>query len=149
MSRGKIGARWAHEGLASYFETPAGAGWGGIGAVNQTRLLDYRIVANDPRRNNLELIISDRLFYAARSQDEAVEAYGPAWALTYFLMETRFEKLVAYYQVCSQFEDDLSPSSRISEFATIFGDLGPLEREFHRFMETLKTDKDRIREASR
>lgn len=149
LSRGKIGARWAHEGLASYFETPAGAGWGGIGAVNQTRLLDYRIVANDPRRNNLELIISDRLFYAARSQDEAVEAYGPAWALTYFLMETRFEKLVAYYQVCSQFEDDLSPSSRISAFATIFGDLGPLEREFHRFMETLKTDKDRIREASR
>jgi len=149
LSRGKIGARWAHEGLAGYFETPAGAGWGGIGAVNQTRLLDYRIVANDPRRNKLELVISDRLFYVARSQDEAVEAYGPAWALTYFLMETRFEKLVAYYQVCSQFEDDLPPNNRISAFATIFGDVRSLEREFHLFMETLKTDKDRIREASR
>ncbi len=149
LSRGKIGARWAHEGLASYFETPAGAGWGGIGAVNQTRLADYRIVANDPRRNNLELVVSDRLFYTARSQDQAVEAYGPAWALTYFLMETRFEKLVAYYRVCSQFEDDFSQSHRVGAFTEIFGDLESLEREFHSFMETLKTDKDRIREASR
>ena len=149
LPRGRIGARWAHEGLASYFETPAGAGWGGIGAVNQTRFLDYRIVARDPQRNHLELVISDRLFYTARSQDEAVEAYGPAWALTYFLMETRFEKLIAYYQVCSQFEDDLPPSNRITAFTKIFGDLGTLDRELHLFMETLKTDKDRIREASR
>ena len=147
LSRGKIGARWAHEGLASYFETPAGAGWGGIGAVNDSRLSDYRIVSRDPSRNSIELVISDQLFYRARDQGEAVEAYGQAWGLTYFLMETRFEKLVSYYERCSQFENELSPEKRVSVFIEIFGDLRAIEREYHLFMSTLKTDVDRIRES--
>lgn len=147
LSRGKIGARWAHEGLASYFETPAGAGWGGIGAVNDSRLSDYRIVSRDPKRNSIELVISDQLFYQARDQGEAVEAYGQAWGLTYFLMETRFDKLIAYYERCSQFENELSPEKRVSVFIEIFGDLRSIEREYHLFMTTLKTDVDRIRES--
>lgn len=149
MPRGKIGARWAHEGLASYFETPSGAGWGGIGAVNQTRLADYKIVSRDPDRRNLELIISDRLFYTAKNLGEAVEAYGQAWALTYFLMETRFEKLMVYYQKCSHFEDDLPASSRVKAFTEVFGDLRTLEIEFNDFMVSLKSDLDRIRDAAR
>ena len=149
LPRGKIGARWAHEGLASYFETPAGAGWGGIGAVNQTRLADYRIISRDPNRNRLELIISDQLFYVARDLGEAVEAYGQAWALTYFLMETRFDRLLTYYGKCSQFEDDESPANRVAGFVEVFGDLRSLEREFHSFMGTLKSDVDRIRDATR
>jgi Protein of unknown function (DUF1570) len=147
FSRGKIGARWAHEGLASYFETPAGAGWGGIGAVNDSRLSDYRIVSRDPKRNGIELVISDQLFYQARDQEEVVEAYGQAWGLTYFLMETRFDKLIAYYEQCSQFENELSPNKRVSVFFEIFGDLRSLDREYHLFMSTLKTDVDRIRES--
>ena len=149
MPRGIIGARWAHEGLASYFETPSGAGWGGIGAVNQTRLADYKIVSRDPARRNLEWVISDRLFYTARNLGEAVEAYGQAWALTYFLMETRFEKLMVYYQKCSQFENELPASSRIKAFTEVFGDLRPLENEFNDFMASLKSDLDRIRDAAR
>ncbi len=149
LPRGKIGARWAHEGLASYFETPAGAGWGGIGAVNQNRLADFRIVAQDPNRNRLELIISDRLFYTAKDAGEAVEAYGQAWALTYFLMETRFEKLLNYYQKCSGFEDDAPLKERVQVFTEVFGDLRSLELEFYRFMGSLKSDVDRIREVSR
>ncbi len=149
LPRGKIGARWAHEGLASYFETPAGAGWGGIGAVNQTRLADYRVVARDPNRSRLELIVSDQLFYTARDLGEAVEAYGQAWALTYFLMETRFEKLLEYYRMCSEFEDEAPPTKRVQVFSEVFGDLRSLEGEFKGFMETLKSDVDRIRDASR
>ncbi len=149
LPRGKIGARWAHEGLASYFETPAGAGWGGIGAVNQTRLADYRVVARDLNRRRLELIVSDQLFYIARDLGEAVEAYGQAWALTYFLMETRFEKFLVYYRKCSMFEDDAPVAKRVQVFSEVFGDLRSLENEFHRFMETVKSDVDRIREASR
>ena len=149
LPRGKIGARWAHEGLASYFETPAGAGWGGIGAVNQTRLADYRIVARDQGRNRLELIISDRLFYMAKDTGEAVEAYGQAWALTYFLMETRFDKLLVYYEKCSEFEDDMLPVERVRVFTEVFGDLRALEREFHPFMGKLKSDLDRIRDSAR
>ncbi len=149
LPRGKVGARWAHEGLASYFETPAGAGWGGIGAVNQTRLADYRIISRDPNRKRLELIVSDQLFYVARDLGEAVEAYGQAWALTYFLMETRFDKLLSYYQKCSAFEDEESPVRRVSAFVEVFGDLRILEEEFHTFMRTLKSDVDRIRDAAR
>lgn len=149
LPRGKVGARWAHEGLASYFETPAGAGWGGIGAVNQTRLADYRIISRDPNRRRLELIVSDQLFYIARDLGEAVEAYGQAWALTYFLMETRFDKLLNYYQKCSAFEDEESPVRRVAAFVEIFGDLRTLEEEFHSFMRTLKSDVDRIRDAAR
>jgi hypothetical protein len=147
LSRGKIGARWAHEGLASFFETPAGAGWGGIGAVNQTRLTDYRIVSHDPKRSNLELVVSDRLFYNARSLEEAVEAYGQAWGLTYFLMETRFDQLIQYYRRCSEFDNDLPDRNRIAVFIEIFGDLRSLEREYAQFMTTLKSDIDRIRAA--
>jgi hypothetical protein len=149
LPRGKIGARWAHEGLASYFETPAGAGWGGIGAVNQTRLADYRIIARDPRRSQLELIISDELFYIAKDMGQAVEAYGQAWALTYFLMETRFEKLIIYYQKCSTFKDDESTSHRVKTFSEVFGDVRILEEQFRDFMGTLKSDVDRIREAAK
>ena len=149
LPRGKIGARWAHEGLASYFETPAGAGWGGIGAVNKTRLTDYRVISRDPNRNSLKLIVSDRLFSSAKDLGQAVEAYGQAWALTYFLMETRFDKLIVYYQKCSRFEDDLSAESRTKVFIDVFGNLQSLEEEFRSFMETLKSDLDRIRDAAR
>jgi len=149
MPRDKIGARWAHEGLASYFETPAGAGWGGIGAVNQTRLADYHIISRDPKRTPLELVVSDGLFYVATTQEEAVEAYGQAWALTYFLMETRFNKLIEYYKKSTEFDIEASPQLRIDAFTEIFGDMRRLEREFHMFMESLKSDIDRIREAGR
>ncbi len=149
LPRGKVGARWAHEGLASYFETPAGAGWGGIGAVNQTRLADYRIISRDSNRKRLELIVSDQLFYVARDLGEAVEAYGQAWALTYFLMETRFDKLLRYYQKCSAFEDEETPVRRVAAFVEVFGDLRTLEQEFQSFMGTLKSDVDRIRDAAR
>ena len=39
--------RWVHEGLATYFETPNGASWGAIGAVNDSRLKLYRVLASD------------------------------------------------------------------------------------------------------
>ena len=149
LPRGKIGARWAHEGLASYFETPAGAGWGGIGAVNQTRLTDFRIVSRDMHRKNLELIVTDQLFYRARDLEQAVEVYGQAWALTYFLMETRLMKLMDYYAKCSEFEDDFSPAGRLQAFTDVFGDLNALQEEFQGFMSTIKSDLDRIRDAAR
>ena len=149
MPLGKIGSRWAHEGLASYFETPSGAVWGGIGSVNQTRLSDYRKIARDPSRSPLELVVSDGLFYAARTQNQAVEAYGQAWALTYFLMETRFAKLIDYYKKCSHLANDASPRTRVAAFVEIFGEIRLLEREFNTFMKKLKTDEERIQDASR
>jgi len=146
MPTGKIGARWAHEGLASYFETPSGAAWGGVGAVNQNRLADHRKIAADPNRRSLEQIVSDELFYSASGQREAIEAYGQAWALTYYLMETHREKLMEYYKRCSTLEDDATKQTRIDAFEDVFGDLRPIEQGFYGFSRLLKTDLERIRD---
>jgi hypothetical protein len=151
MPRGKLGLTWAHEGLASYFETPAGAGWGGVGAVNATRLSSYRRVARDPTRSSLKLLVSDMLFDAARGQAEVVDAYGNAWALTHFLMENHFEKLVDYYRRCSEVEEDadgkILRSALVDIFNDVFGDMRLLERDFHSYMATLKPDMERMRDA--
>ena len=151
MPRGKLGLTWAHEGLASYFETPAGAGWGGVGAVNATRLRSYRRVARDSERANLELLVSDMLFDVARGQAEVVDAYGNAWALTHFLMENHFEKLVDYYRRCSEVEEDadgkILRSTLVDIFKEVFGDMRLLERDFHGYMATLKPDIERMRDA--
>jgi hypothetical protein len=151
MPRNKLGLRWAQEGLASYFETPAGAGWGGIGAVNRHRLRGYRTVSSDPKRVSLEILISDALFDGAADQNQAVDAYGQAWALTHFLMETHFEKLVDYYRRTSEIQGDddgkIMRKELVQVFEDVFGDIRKLERSFHAYMETLKTNVDRMREA--
>ena len=64
-------------------------------------------------------------------------------------METRFEKLMTYYEKCSGFDDKESTARRVETFFEVFGDLRSLEQEFHGFMGTLKSDVDRIRDAVR
>jgi hypothetical protein len=152
MPRDKIAMRWAHEGLASYFETSSDAGWGGIGAVNQGRLKGYRRVSSDPERAPVELLVSDILFDKASNGRETSDAYGQAWALTHFLMETRGEKLVDYYRKISEIsegEEGIRRSELVDQFKESFGDLTLLQTQWHQYMSELKTDLDRMREAMR
>lgn len=152
MPRDKVAMRWAHEGLASYFETSSDAGWGGIGAVNQGRLKGYRRVSSDPQRAPIEVLVSDLLFDAAKDGRERSDAYGQAWALTHFLMETRSKKLVEYYRKVSEIsesEEGIPREQLIEYFRDAFGDLRDLESQWHRYMESLKTDTERMQAASR
>ncbi|MCU0707663.1 MAG: DUF1570 domain-containing protein [Pirellula sp.] len=152
MPRNKIAMRWAHEGLASYFETSSDAGWGGIGAVNQGRLKGYRRVSSDPQRAPIELLVSDLLFDQAQDGRQRSDAYGQAWALTHFLMETRGETLVDYYQRISELSDSdqgIRRGDLIDHFRDSFGDLRALESQWHQYMVELKTDVDRMRDAMR
>jgi hypothetical protein len=153
MPREKIGLKWAHEGLASYFETPAGTGWVGVGAVNATRLKGFRNLLRDPRRIPLELLISDTLFDEARNREEILDAYGEAWGLTHYLMTKHFEKLVLYYRGISNLEVDeeggISRAKVISIFRETFGDLRVLEQDFHSYANALKTDVQRMSDARR
>jgi hypothetical protein len=152
MPRDKIAMRWAHEGLASYFETSSDAGWGGIGAVNQGRLKGYRRVSSDPNRAPLELLVSDVLFDKASNGRETSDAYGQAWALTHFLMETRGPELVKYYQTLSELsegEQGIRRGDLVESFKESFGDLRLLESQWHAYMGSLKTDIDRMQEAMR
>ena len=152
MPRDKIALRWAHEGLASYFETSSDAGWGGIGAVNQGRLKGYRRVASDPQRASLELLVSDLIFDQAVDGRERADAYGHAWALTHFLMETRSESLIEYYRKISEISESEEGMDRrvlIDQFRECFGDMRLLEGQWHQYMSGLKTDLDRIQEAKK
>ncbi|MFM7975912.1 MAG: DUF1570 domain-containing protein, partial [Pirellula sp.] len=148
MPRNKVALRWAHEGLASYFETSSDAGWGGIGAVNEGRLKSYYRVSNDPRRADIGLLVCDGLFDLARNQQQEAEVYGQAWGLTHFLMERHFQELIDYYRKISAIESSSGQVTRgdlVQLFAESFGDLRKLEREWHAYMRELKTDLDRAK----
>jgi hypothetical protein len=97
---------WAHEGLATYFESPSDAAWSGIGSVNKDRLKRYRELALDTRHSNVRFIVSDRIFAKAGTMDALVHGYGQAWALTHFLMNRHFEKLIRYYGLVAAEKSD-------------------------------------------
>jgi len=148
MPRDQIALRWAHEGLASYFETSSDAGWGGIGAVNENRLKSYYRVSSDPRRADIGLLVCDGLFDIARNQQEEAEVYGQAWGLTHFLMERHFEKLIGYYRKISEIQTTHGSITRgqlVELFTDSFGDLRILQSQWHAYMRELKTDLDRAR----
>ena len=145
MPKGKLALAWAHEGLASYFETPDGGGWGGIGAVNKRRLRWYRMLEKETRISNVEFVISDSIFDAALTQDAKVAAYGQAWALTHFLMEFHFEKLMKYYERVGQIPIDeesegIERKKLVTLFQEIFGDMKRIDGDWHDYMRKLRPD---------
>ena len=68
LDREKFMVRWAHEGLASYFESPKEATWAGLTAVNEQRLGYYRILERDPEHSSIEFVVTDRIFDYAGTQ---------------------------------------------------------------------------------
>lgn len=151
LPRDKFIARWVHEGLAAYYESPSEATWAGIGAVNTQRLEYYRALAPDREHSNLEFIVTDRIFDDAASDLATLHAYGQSWALTHFLMDQHFEKLMNFYARMSEEDttDMLVGEWRIRVFEIFsdeFGDLALLEDDWRRYMRSLKTDMQELME---
>ncbi len=149
IPRGRTTLIWAQEGLASYFETPAGAGWGGVGAVNGHRLKWYRALQDHEQFANIEFVVSDRIFDAAQDNADRMAAYGQAWALTHFLMETRFQELLRYYQRISELESSPQgiPRDRLVQvFDETFGDRRLLEQQWRTAMSRLDTNSQKLLE---
>jgi len=129
------------EGLAIFFETPnleSTKGWRSVGSVNRYNLINFRKYL--PRRppGSLETLITDD----KRFSDEATsaDAYAEAWALTYFLLQTRSESYVKYLAKLAEQKPllDTDPQERIKQFKQFFGDeLIGLENEFLRYMRTV------------
>jgi len=138
---------WAAEGLATYFESPKEAAWSGIGAVNEQRLDWYRGLRGDRSHSNIDFIVSDQIFTRAGSHESLLHAYGQSWALTHFLMAEHFPKLVEWYQLVAAkpAQDSLNEQELVELFDQVFGkDRAALDRQWRRYMDSLKTDLEEV-----
>jgi hypothetical protein len=144
---------WAAEGVATYFESPKEAAWAGIGVVNDRRLAWYRALERDTKHSNIDFIVSNQIFMRAGSDIAVTAAYGQAWALTHFLMDRHFDKLMEYYKLAAKREFDESKKldhkeyckNCQSDFDTIFGeDKTELTRQWRAYMDSLKTDLEKV-----
>jgi len=141
---------WVHEGLATYFETPNGAMWSGIGAVNESRLSLYRALERDRVHSNIGFIVGDQIFDYAGSLGARLHGYGQAWALTHFLMEKHFDKFFLFYRRLGELPPDTVLSQEIvnelfDECLQI--DRAILDQQWRGYMASLKTDIELILEG--
>jgi Protein of unknown function (DUF1570) len=138
---------WVHEGLATYFETPDGASWGGIGAVNASRLSLYRGLEFDRLHSNIGFIVGDEIFDFARTTSGTLHGYGQSWALTHFLMEKHFDKFMTFYRRLGELPPDTFLSSEVINQLfdeSIELDRGLLDNQWRLYMRSLKTDVELI-----
>lgn len=143
---------WAHEGLATYFETPAEATWSGVGAVNESRLRYYRALAEDDAHSNIDFVVTDQIFDLAASHGAKLHAYAQAWALTHFLMENHLDGLAKYYALLAQMPPDITLNQEVllKLFDRAFGkDRAAMTLEWRAYMRSLKTDFERAIESAR
>jgi len=133
--------KWVVEGVATLLEAPGireNSSSRSIAArLNQERLIWFRNYARTRRpRGSLKTFLSDdRLFESA-----TLDAYSQAWALSFYLIETRPRKYFAYLRhiAARPPAHGYSPSERVADFAKAFGDnLNLLEADFLRFMDRL------------
>ncbi len=133
--------QWLIEGLGTLFEAP------GIYSsqkyrrqqdrINAGRLADFH--AQTPHRPQgfmPQLISSDELF-----QRDARQAYAQAWALTYWLVETRPRLYAEYLARTATYPPGkiYSSAARIADFTAIFGDNFAMhEARFERFMASVR-----------
>jgi hypothetical protein len=139
---------WVHEGLATFFEAPKGAAWSGIGAVNQSRLDWYRLLAPDRVHSSLDFIVGDQIFDFAGNHVSKVAGYGQAWALTHFLMEKHFDRFLTFYRRLGEMPPDLVLSA--DAVNALFDDCfkgiprRTLDAEWRTYMTGLRTDLELI-----
>ena len=142
-SRMKTPPRWVAEGLGTMFEAPGV--WGSRrhfeqkDRINRTRY--ERFLAHLPNRKSgalAQFVSSERRF---KTNPDA--AYAEAWALTFFLSETRPRQYAQYMAKVARGEGAGAANSveRLKAFTDVFGsDLGMLEAKFLRFYRDLQRE---------
>ena len=132
---------WFSEGIAVYFETPdlrSAKGWAGVGAVNRSRLSQFReYLGSRPPDSLKTLIVTDERF---RDLKQAADTYAEAWALTYFLLRQRPKEYVDYLKMLSQKQPLIEEGAqrRLEEFEKYFGPWKKLDGEFLRSMSRVR-----------
>jgi hypothetical protein len=140
----RIGANplWMVEGLATVFEAPgvrnSRANSGVKSRINADRLIWFGIFAKERRKpKSLETFLAgDDLF-----RTNPLDAYSQAWALTFYLFETRPREYAQYLRTVAARNplEDYTPQARVADFQrTISKDLKVFEAEFLRFIAGIK-----------
>lgn len=136
-NRFAAGPRWLVEGLATMFE--ARGVWDSRSyqtqseRVNRGRLRDFKDYTKRRSEGSLaRLIAADDLFEA-----DTIAAYAEAWALAFYLCETRPHEFARYLALTggrSNFTD-YSSNERLADFQSVFGqNLRLLENQFLQYM---------------
>lgn len=135
--------KWIVEGLATVFESPGIRGSSAqrgkaFQRINRERYLWFQNFVKSRRKPKSlgNFVSSDRSFQTA-----ALDAYAEAWALSFYLIETRPAKYAKYLGAIA----DRNPMSgypaaeRLADFQKAFGsDLEMLEADFLRFFARLE-----------
>jgi hypothetical protein len=130
LPRNVAAPEWVQFGMGSFFETPLGAPWPSVGGPSMEHLpnfRDYRKLKRFEKSagDTLRKVVTDAYFREAlKDKDSAVErkARASAWALTYFLMQTRPEGMLRYYKELSKQPRDveLDEATLLGCFARAF-----------------------------
>ena len=142
----RIGAnpRWVVEGLAEMMEGDSRMNVSlkkGDSSINDYRLTWFHRYSEKSRSETIADFVADDDKYFARN---TLDAYSEAWALTYFLAETRPRNYVSYLKrVASRdpLDRDYSAKERLTDFQAEFGeDLPWLEVQFLRYVKGLQSN---------
>ena len=128
---------WIQYGLASFFETPQGAFYPGVGLPSWSNLIDFKYHKKKSKlgtpKDVLLDLVTDRYFLQARESAKRLEAsrfrpdhlvnkakddreiaHSTAWALVYFLAkEGKLNTLLKYSQELDRLPRDLELSPRV------------------------------------
>lgn len=143
-SRTGTNPKWVVEGLATTLEVDTARQPNRIAKaaarINEGRwqwMLDSK--GRRGKDSLPELIREDRLFEQA-----TLDAYSQAWAVTFFLMETRSAEYTRYLKLLAERDAQrpYSADERLADFQRIFGrDLSSLEAQMNRFFDQLALDR--------
>lgn len=124
--------RWIVEGLAMMFETTVGRGRQPT-IANPTRLKRFRQMLEEERTIPLADFVAD---CEPAFRGNALDAYAQAWAVTYYLSETRRADYTRYLKAIASNDPlaESTPETRLAEFRHSFGeDVSWLEVQMQRF----------------
>jgi hypothetical protein len=126
--------QWFDFGVGSFFETPKGSFWAGVGGTNvpyQWNLKRWKSSKSKYWEKNaleaLKAVVTDRYFREAgtskKKEAELNRARTMSWALTYYLAQQKLDDLVRYYQELASLPRDmqLDEESMLGLFARAFG----------------------------
>jgi hypothetical protein len=114
--------RWFVEGTAMMFETISTGRSANFGALNRSRLLDFRTFQQSKRLIPLRAFISSAEHFGPGSISIA---YPEAWAIVHYLNRTKRKRIKTYIKTLNErpegYESD--PDQEIKDFEAAFGKL--------------------------